>query len=267
MKRQNLVAAFVAVLLTTGLVWAQTTQTKPADTKPAKAIKKSAKSKPASAPAASFVENERKMMATMVRELDLSDQQQAMMNQRLAEKQAIEQEWQTDGTGSAKGAKLAAAQKICDEAAQAQDRSKLKPAATAVNALNDQRDGEIQAALDAFMAVLTPEQTHNWHVYLFYSRVAGAFGPAKLTDEQKAKVRELVEPGAEDYHQIRNDVDLTREMAKKYQEKVVAANILTPEQNEAMGAAQAASDAKKAARDAEKAAAEARKPKAKAPKN
>ncbi|MHB0936404.1 MAG: hypothetical protein ACYDCO_28030 [Armatimonadota bacterium] len=124
--------------------------------------------------------------AIMVKECNLTADQQAKLEEKTKAMNAAVAEW--DAQHKAQTDKLKA---DITAAKEAKDKAKLKELNAQKRALDAERAGLTQQHRKGIMELLTPEQKTAWAVYQLQQDVLNKFKKAKLTEEQIAKIKPL----------------------------------------------------------------------------
>ncbi len=164
----------------------------------------------------------------MVKVCNLTEEQQKKLAEVHAAGQKAMKEWQ-----EANAEKLKAARDKMKAAREANDREAMKKASEEMKALNGERAAVTKKTQDEMLAVLTDEQRAAWQLHNDVRGVTGRFRKAKLTEEQMAKVNELVANHMKDVD--RSDRKAVAEATKKIH-KAIHDDVLTDEQREAVKA-------------------------------
>ncbi|MEX0776153.1 MAG: hypothetical protein WD042_10640 [Phycisphaeraceae bacterium] len=170
--------------------------------------------------------------AIMVKELKLSDDQEAKMLAIVAERDAKLKAWQ-----DAHQAELDAAEQAVAQANKGEDKEAQKKANDQLKALRAQRAQISEDVGSAITALLTPEQLAHWRGYSLWTGMMGHFKKAELTDEQKEKAKAIALTYGQ---QLRDVKEGDRKAANTIRDKAwmqVRDEVLTPEQREKMGGA------------------------------
>jgi Spy/CpxP family protein refolding chaperone len=165
------------LLLAVGPAW---TQEKAATDKPKGGAKAD---KPKSA-----LKGEYLIMTSDAAGLKLTDEQKKKMEDAAKAYQDALDAWTKE-----KGKKLEELQKALSELRKAEkkDEEKIKAANAEVKPLVEERD-KLREKLQAdIMAILTDEQKAAWTAFKLYTTQCNKYRKAELTDEQKAKVKDL----------------------------------------------------------------------------
>lgn len=127
--------------------------------------------------------------AVMVKQLNLSDDQQTKLGGKVLAMQAELKDWHAKNDAAV--TKMKADYKA---AITARDNEKAKLLATQYRQLFDTRDAMLARSRQEMLGVLTPEQEKAWRVYVLDQSLLKSFQKVKLTDEQAAKIKALCEP-------------------------------------------------------------------------
>ncbi len=171
--------------------------------------------------------------AILAKECKLTPEQRAQLEVILKEHQAKLTEWEKQN-----GAKLKELQKAVKEARAAKDKEKHKALTGQVWVLKKQRSELAAARQKAVMALLTPEQKEAWAVYQLYQNVVRRFRKAKLTDDQKAKIKALCSPAVKDLAKLDPKDGKGRNRIVNELRKKVMDEVLTEQQREQLKAQQ-----------------------------
>ena len=178
--------------------------------------------------------------AEMVKVVNLNQEQQAKLTEKVVAMQAAVRAWDTQNKDAVSklNADIKAATEAGDKAKVNELRAQLKQLTDAKTAISAQYRKEI-------MEIMTPEQRDAWAVHLLQKDVARHFRLAKLTAEQLAKARPLCEAALKEINALpaTDTRGNARVRAKLFAD--VAAQVLTDDQRATLKAAAEAAKAKK----------------------
>ena len=168
----------------------------------------------------------------MVRELKLTEQQQADLKVKVKAKEDAAAAWD-----AANAEKLKAAEDAAKAARGANDPAAKKTAAENLKALRTQRDEATATASAAILTVLTPEQRAAWEAFKLYGTVVGRYKKLTLTEEQQAKIKAACAVASKELEENQGDDKSAKKARTEINNKLrwaIEAVILTPEQREAV---------------------------------
>jgi Spy/CpxP family protein refolding chaperone len=168
--------------------------------------------------------------AEMVKELQLSAEQQTQLEQAVTANQAAMKAWY-EGENGQKLRELGAQMKQAkgDKEKQAALRKEIQP-------LNASRAELSKQAHDRVMAVLTPEQQQRWAGCQLYRGLARRYKKYDLTDQQASAIRTACDAAAPQIGQLKEgDRKAKGEILKQLQQNVNE-QIITDEQRQKMAA-------------------------------
>jgi Spy/CpxP family protein refolding chaperone len=170
--------------------------------------------------------------AAIAKEINLDEAQIKKMADAIKARDAALKKWRED---PAKGGKLKELSQQMRNPDVRQDKEKRKEIRAQMKPLQTELR-EAQTKLNAaVMAVLTPQQQQQWKTAVFYLNVTGRMRRAQLTDEQKAKAKELCTPVAKKIAALGpTDRKQRNQLMKGLQTSLEA--LLTPEQREKLKA-------------------------------
>lgn len=208
----------------------------PAAVKPVKADKKAAAAEKPAKPALKGVYG---IMAT---ELKLSDEQIAKISEKVQARDQAIKAWD-----AANAEKLAEAKKAQAAAEESKNADAIKAAKAKVADLNKDRAKISDAAQQDIMSVLTADQAATWAAYNMHTGMMRRFSKAQLTDEQKAKCKELCMAQATQIGKLKPDDKKALDAIRAQVAKTIEETVLTAQQRELLNAQAApAKDAKDA---------------------
>ncbi len=170
----------------------------------------------------------------MVRELKLTEQQQADLKVKAKAKEDAGAAWD-----AANADKLKAAEDAAKAARGGNDPAAKKTAAENLKALRAQRDEATAAASAAILTVLTPEQKAAWEGFKLYETVVARYKKLTLTEEQQAKIKATCAIASRELEGNQGDDKAAKKARTEINNKLrwaIEAVILTPEQREAVPA-------------------------------
>jgi|GEM_PF-1098734 len=216
------------ILLSPALVLAEEAEgEKPAKPKKEKAEKKpkAEKGEKAEKPAKEKKAPElRGQYAMMVSELNLNDEQKAKLTEAVKAKTEALAEWKK--TNGQKMKELGAQMK---EATEKDKKAELKKQ---MDELGAQQKALAEKHDAAIRNVLTEEQKARWAGFMTYQQAMRLFRKVELTDEQKAKVKEICTKHADAYQKAADRKAKAEAMNQIKTE--VSETVLTAEQKEAI---------------------------------
>ncbi|HUT35881.1 MAG TPA: Spy/CpxP family protein refolding chaperone [Planctomycetota bacterium] len=168
----------------------------------------------------------------MVRELKLTEQQQADLKVKIKAREDAVAAWNT-----ANAEKLKAAEDAAKAARTGADPAAKKQAAENLKALHAQCDEATAEASAAVLAVLTPEQKKAWEAFKLYETVAGRYKKLTLTEEQQAKIKAACAAAWKELEENQGDDKSAKKARTEINNKLrwaIEVVILTPEQREAV---------------------------------
>ena len=115
-----------------------------------------------------------------------SDEQRAKFVERLKAHQQAQAEWKKEH-----GKQFKALNKDLREARKAKNAEKVKDLAKQLSDLKAEQKKRNEQLWDDIHGMMTDEQKQTWQQQKFYEQALRPFGRAKLTDDQKARVKEL----------------------------------------------------------------------------
>ena len=163
--------------------------------------------------------------AMMARECKLTEEQVALLKEKLAARAAEEAAWRKDNA-----AKLEEAQKAMKAAREAKDREAVKRAAEEHKTVLAERNKIVAKHMEAIMGILTPEQKEAWTGFTTYRTMMRSFSRLDLSEDQKAQVREMCTAAAKDVMSVDASDRKARGQAMNKLRKEIADKVLTEEQ-------------------------------------
>jgi len=124
--------------------------------------------------------------ALMVKELELTDEQKAKVEEILKAQAEARTAWKKD-----KGAQYRELAQAMAEARKDKNAEAAKELSEQIAELRKEQEAIAAKEKADVMAILTPEQKANWPRARFTSQLLTVFARARLTGEQQAKVRAL----------------------------------------------------------------------------
>ncbi|MCE9589442.1 MAG: Spy/CpxP family protein refolding chaperone [Planctomycetes bacterium] len=216
MKRTMMMLTTALALTVNVPVWAR--DAKPAEGAPP-AREKAEKAK-AEGRAPKAAPGLRGQYAIMASELKMTPEQQAQLQKKVEAREAAVKAW-----NEANGAKLAESQKALAEAKKNKD-PKAAELKAEVDKLAADKEKVNKDSMVEVERVFTPEQKKTWAGYEVYVGATGHFSRVKLSDEQKAKARQL----AQDTSAILPAEGKDRKAALNALYSKIEAEVLTDEQ-------------------------------------
>lgn len=190
------------------------------------------KPKPAKEPAATKGSPIRGYYAIMASVCKLTDEQKTQFEEKIKARSEALKAWD-DGADGQKVAELK--KKLSDiPREKREERGELAKQLKPLEAGRAKIEKETR---DAILAILTPEQRVLWDGQQLYTQRMRGLGRAKLTDEQKEKVRELCQQTAKAISELpeKERRGKVKELEKQLSAKIDQ-EVLTAEQREAMKA-------------------------------
>ena len=132
---------------------------------------------------------------TMAKVVTLTADQQPKFDAAVTALETALQDFDTKNNMSQLRADRSAAQK-------AGDKDKVKDLTAQIKPLEDQRKALEAPLKQAIIDVLTPEQKHTWSVYEVQTGIDNRLKKLILTDDQKTKIKGLVETAVSDRDKI-----------------------------------------------------------------
>jgi Spy/CpxP family protein refolding chaperone len=166
--------------------------------------------------------------AIMAKHLEFTDEQKAALEEKLKARKAAEEEWKKQNA-----AKLDALSKAYAEAKKAEKKDEAQKLRKEIGELRSGLKKIQTSSQKEILGILTNEQKAKWEVYQFSDRYVRRYGKAKLTDAQKAKMREICAAAKKQM-----DATKDRKAGKAIEDKLKAdlEAVLTDEQREKMKA-------------------------------
>lgn len=163
--------------------------------------------------------------AAMVKECNLTADQQAKLEEKAKAMNTALADWDTQHKEQADKLKTDIA-----AAKEARDKAKLKELNAQQKTLDTERAGLVQQHRRGILELLTPEQRQTWAVYQLQQEVIKQFARAKLTDDQKAKIKPLCAATQQELAKLGADDAKGRKALKAKLFTDVEQQILTAEQ-------------------------------------
>lgn len=170
--------------------------------------------------------------ASMVKECNLTADQQAKLEEKVAAMNKAVADW--DAQHKEQMDKLNAEIKAAKEA---KDKARLKELSAQKKPLDVERAALIAEHRNGIMELLTPEQKTAWAVYQLQREVLGKFKKAKLTEDQIAKIKPLCEAAQAELAKLGADDTKGQKAVKEKLFADVEQQILTAEQRALMAPA------------------------------
>ena len=169
---------------------------------------------------------------TMVKELKLSDPQQAQLKEKMKACEDALAAW-----NQANADKVKAAEEAGKKAKESKDAADRKQAGAMNKELQAARAAATADAAAAVMAILTPEQKAAWEGLQLYKTVITRYRAVDLTEDQQAKIKAACIAAAAELAASEGDEKAAKKAKGSVNDKLkwaIEVVILTPEQRQAL---------------------------------
>lgn len=177
-------------------------------------------------------EPEVSQLELMVKELKLSDQQQAQLKEKIKARDDAVVAW-----NQANADKIKAAEEAGKKARESKDAADRKQAGAVNKELQAARAAATAEADAAILAALTDEQKAAWGGLQLYKTVMSRYRKVELTEDQQAKIKAACTAAAAELAAAQGDEKAAKKAKGSVNEKLqwaIDVVILTPEQRQAV---------------------------------
>lgn len=170
--------------------------------------------------------------AMMVRELKLTEAEQAKLKEKVDAKDAALATWD-----KANADKVKAAQDAAKKAKESTDKEAMKKTSEELKAITAERTKIQSDGMAAIYGAMTAEQRQTWEGFTLFRSMSARFRKADLTTEQDAKIRPLCDQAAKEILAVKGDEKTAQKTKSEIQAKLrkqIEDTILTADQKAAM---------------------------------
>lgn len=164
------------------------------------------------------------------KELGMNEEQVAKYKEIIEKKQAAESKWKEENKD-----KFEAAEQAYKAAKESGDKDAIEKAKTTLYAMRDERDKASKDYEESLDALLTPEQKGKKAALGLANSMNWTLKKANLTEEQKAKIKELAIAESDKYAALEGSDHKALGKAKQDFKQKVIDEVLTEEQKAALG--------------------------------